>query len=35
MRELKCPKYGAVLTVDEADNTPFLDQVKNDTFDAG
>ena len=35
MRKLKCPKCGAVLTVDEADNTPFLDRVKNDAFDAG
>lgn len=35
MRKLKCPKCGAVFTVDEADNTPFLDRVKNDTFDAG
>lgn len=35
MRKLKCPKSGAVLTVDEADNTPFLDRVKNDSFDAG
>ena len=35
MRELKCPECGAVLTVDEADNTPVLDRVKNDAFDAG
>lgn len=35
MRKLKCLKCGAVLTVDEADNTPFLDRVKNDAFDAG
>lgn len=35
MYELKCPECGAVSTVDEADNTPFLDRVKNDAFDAG
>ena len=35
MHELKCPECGAVLTVDEADNTLFLDRVKNDAFDAG
>lgn len=35
MRKLKCPKCSTVFTVEETDNTPFLDRVKNDTFDAG
>lgn len=35
MRELKCPKCSTVFTVEETDNTPFLDRVKNDAFDAG
>lgn len=34
MRELKCPKCGAVFTVDEADYASILNQVKNDAFDA-
>ncbi len=34
MRELKCPKCGAVFTVDEADYASILNQVKNDAFAA-
>ena len=32
MKELKCPKCGAVFTVDEADYASILNQVKNDAF---
>lgn len=34
MKELKCPKCGAIFTVDEADYASILNQVKNDAFDA-
>ncbi len=34
MSEIKCPKCGAVFTVDEADYAAILNQVKNDAFDA-
>ena len=33
MKELKCPKCGAIFTVDEADYASILNQVKNDAFD--
>src|SRR5574344_542032 len=33
MKELKCPKCGAVFTVDEADYASILNQVKNEAFD--
>jgi hypothetical protein len=33
MKELKCPKCGAMFTVDEADYASILNQVKNDAFD--
>lgn len=33
MKELRCPKCGAVFTVDEADYASILNQVKNDAFD--
>lgn len=32
MKELKCPKCGAVFTVDEADYASILNQVKNSAF---
>lgn len=34
MSEIKCPKCGAIFTVDEADYAAILNQVKNDAFDA-
>ena len=34
MTELKCPKCGAMFTVNEADYASILNQVKNDAFDA-
>ena len=34
MKELKCPKCGAIFTVDEADYASILNQVKNDAFEA-
>lgn len=34
MSELKCPKCGAMFTVDEADYASILNQVKNDAFEA-
>jgi len=34
MKELKCPKCGAIFTVDEADYASILNQVKNEAFDA-
>lgn len=34
MKELKCPQCGSVFTVDEADYTSIVNQVKNAEFDA-
>ena len=34
MKELKCPKCGSVFSVDEADYTSILNQVKNQEFEA-
>lgn len=34
MSEIKCPKCGAIFTVDEADYAAILNQVKNDAFEA-
>ena len=34
MTELKCPKCGAMFTVNEADYASILNQVRNDAFDA-
>ena len=34
MRELKCPKCGSVIKVDEADYASIVNQVKNAEFDA-
>ena len=34
MSEIKCPKCGAIFTVDEADYAAILNQVENDAFDA-
>lgn len=34
MSEIKCPKCGAIFTVDEADYAAILNQVKNDAFQA-
>ena len=34
MKELKCPKCGSVITVDEADYALILNQVKNQEFDS-
>lgn len=34
MSEIKCPKCGAMFTVDEADYAAILNQVKNEAFDA-
>ena len=33
MKELKCPKCGSVFSVDEADYTSILNQVKNQEFE--
>lgn len=34
MRELKCPKCGTAITVDESDYASILNQVKNEAFEA-
>ena len=33
MSEIKCPKCGAIFTVDEADYAAILNQVKNDAYE--
>ena len=34
MKEIKCPKCGTVITVDDADFAAILNQVRTEEFDA-